>query len=183
MYHGVAASELRSARAVASWADIAEHRFVNLPDLREAADIPGTNFEGLPPTYIPLRNGVFYSFAASYAEEVRASAIIGGHNMDDTAVFADVSPEFFTSLEKAFRIGSPILRELNLKLLRPLRRLTKPTVVKLASARGVPLELTWSCHRDHRMHCWECAGCLSRRASFNEAGVVDPLAPRGRKVT
>jgi 7-cyano-7-deazaguanine synthase len=182
-YHGVAASELKSARAIASWAGIAEHRFVRVPDLREAADIPGARFDGLPSTYIPLRNSVFYSFAASYGEEVRASAIVGGHNRDDATVFADVSQEFFASLEKAFRMGSPIQRRLKLRLLRPLQNLTKAQVVRLASMRGVPLGLTWSCHRDGRRHCWKCAGCLSRRAAFEKAGVEDPLTARGGKVT
>ncbi len=182
-YYRVAESELRSAKEMAVKLGVREHRFVRLPDLREAADITGASFEGLPPTYIPLRNSVFYSFAASYAEEVRASAIVGGHNRDDTAVFADVNGAFFAALEKAFRAGSPILRMGRLRIVRPLTQIRKPEVVRLASSMGVPFELTWSCHRDGKAHCWECAGCLSRRASFDEAGVEDPLATDGGKVT
>ena len=160
-----------------------EHRFVRLPDLREAADISGASFGGLPPTYIPLRNSVFYSFAASYAEETRASALVGGHNRDDTLVFADVSSAFFASLEKAFRAGYPILRTRRLRILRPLRHMRKHQVVRLASSMEVPLGLTWSCHRSGEEHCWECAGCLARSASFSKAGVEDPLAPELGKVT
>lgn len=162
---------------------VEEHRLVRLPDLREAADIPGARFGRLPPTYIPLRNSVFYSFAASYAEEVRASAIVGGHNKDDANVFSDVSPEFFGSLEKAFRDGSQILRRARLRILRPLRQMTKPQVIRLAASKGVPLELTWSCHRDGERHCWRCAGCTSRSNAFERAGLKDPLSSGRGKVT
>jgi 7-cyano-7-deazaguanine synthase len=175
--------EANSARALAARAGVVEHRFVRLPDLREAGDIPGTAFEGLPPTYIPLRNAIFYSFAASYAEETGASAVVGGHNRDDAAVFADVGSEFFSQLEKALRSGSAKLRRDGFRIVRPLKGRSKVGVLKLASSMGIPLELTWSCHRDGDAHCWECAGCASRAHAFSRAGLADPLAQGARKVT
>lgn len=182
-YHRMARQEVRSARAVAEAAGVTEHRLVRLPDLKEASDIPGASFGGMPPTYIPLRNGVFYSLAASYAEEAGASVIVGGHNRDDMAVFADVSPEFFMKLEGALWAGSPILRRLRTRIVRPLGRRTKVEVVRLASSMGVPLRLTWSCHRSGRTHCWKCWGCLARMRSFETAGVGDPLSTERGKIT
>jgi len=176
-YKGIAGSELAAANAIAKRACVLEHRIVRLPDLRESADIPGFRPSGLPPSYIPLRNGIFYAFAASFAEETGAINIIGGHNKDDTEVFADVRPEFFDSLQKAFRGGSRILRTNSLKIVRPLERMRKPAVIRLGATLGVPFELTWSCHRDSEEHCWSCDGCLARERCFREAGIVDPLAP------
>ena len=175
-YRGIAGSELAAAKAIASRAGVLEHRVVRLPDLREAADIPRFRPSGLPPSYIPLRNGIFYAFAASYAEETGAETVVGGHNRDDMKVFADVSPEFFSSLQRAFRSGSRILRKNRLEIARPLKRLGKPAVIRLAASLGVPFELTWSCHRDSEEHCWRCDGCLTRVKCFEEAGIVDPLA-------
>jgi 7-cyano-7-deazaguanine synthase len=175
-YSGIAEQELESAKAIAERAKVGEHRLVRLPDLREAEEIKGFPLGGLPPTYIPMRNSVFYSFAASYAEEARAGSIVGGHNKDDEEVFADVSPEFFLALQKALRAGSPALRRNRLRIVRPLRRLDKARVIGLAVKLKVPLELTWSCHREGREHCRECPGCLSRTDAFRRAGVVDPLA-------
>ena len=175
-YFGIARSELAAARVIASKAGVLEHRMVRLPDLKEVADIPGFRPSGLPPTYIPLRNSIFYALAASYAEEVEASYIVGGHNRDDTKVFADVSPEFFDSLQRAFRSGSRILRRNRLEIVRPLKQLKKPAVIRLGASMGVPFELTWSCHRDAEKHCWKCDGCLTRERCFKEAGIVDPLA-------
>ena len=183
-YHGIAARELQSAKAIAAEAGVVEHRLTRLPDLREAADIPGARFPGLPPTYIPLRNSIFYSIAAAYAEETGAGSIVGGHNRDDSGVFRDVSPEFFTTLERAFWAGSAVLRRNKTRIVRPLKNRTKVQVVRLAASLKVPLELTWSCHRDGSEHCWRCDGCASRRDSFTKAGVKDPLDPqREGKIT
>jgi 7-cyano-7-deazaguanine synthase len=168
---------MRAAKAVARKAGVRQ-RVVRLPDVREASDIRGTTFPGLPATYIPVRNAVYYSLAASYAEEVRADYIVGGHNKDDLKVFSDTSPRFFSNLERAFWAGSKILRERRTRILRPLRSKSKPEVIRLASSLGVPLELTWSCHGDGTAHCWRCEGCLSRSRAFERAGVADPLRAR-----
>jgi len=175
-YQGIASKELEAARAIAGRAGVLEERLVRLPDLREAGDIPGFKPAGLPPTYIPSRNSIFYAFAASYAEETGAALIVGGHNRDDTEVFADVSSEFFQSLQRTMLVGSRILRRNRLRVVRPLRRKRKPEVIRLAASLGVPLELTWSCHRDVKEHCWNCDGCISRKRNFAAAGVVDPLS-------
>ena len=175
-YHGIARREMRSARAIAAEAGVVEHRLVRLPDLREASDIPGFERAGLPPTYIPLRNAIFYSHAASYAEETGATLIVGGHNRDDEDVFADVSSDFFRDLQKAMLEGSPLLRGNRVRISRPLRHMRKAQVVRLAASAGVPLGLTWSCHRDGKEHCWKCEGCLGRMRSFDLAEVVDPLS-------
>ena len=174
-YHGIAGRELGAAKSLAKSAQVIEHRVVRLPDLREAGEIAGFRLRGLPPTYIPIRNAVFYSFAASYAEEVGASVIVGGHNRDDGEVFDDVGPAFFDDLEKAFRRGSSVLRENGLRIGRPLSERRKYEVLRLAAALRVPLELTWSCHGDGARHCWTCDGCLARRRSFQRARVRDPL--------
>ncbi len=174
-YQGIAQKELDSAREMASQAGVVEHRFVRLPDLKEAGDIPGFELHGLPPTYIPARNAIFYSFAESYAEEKGASAIVGGHNRDDQEAFDDVSQGFFSSLETALKMGYPTLRKNRVRIVLPLKRMRKVEVIRLGASLHVPFEQTWSCHRDGRAHCWSCPGCLSRRRSFRGAGIPDPL--------
>ena len=129
----------------------------------------------MPPTYIPMRNGIFYSLAASYAEEVGADLIVGGHNKDDAKTFADAVPAFFNALGRAFRTGSPILRKRRTRIILPLSEKTKAQVVKLASSLDVPLGLTWSCHRETNRHCWQCDGCRARMSAFEKAGIADPL--------
>ena len=176
-YHGIAQSELNSAKAIGAAAGVLEHRIIRLPDLKEAGDIPGFRPRGLPQTYIPLRNSIFYAFAASFAEETEAGSIVGGHNRDDIEVFVDVSSDFFRSFQKSLWSGSRILRANRTRIVRPLKDKRKAEVIKLAASLRVPLELTWSCHRDGKEHCWQCDGCHSRIRCFAEAGLKDPLAP------
>jgi 7-cyano-7-deazaguanine synthase len=176
-YHGIAMKEVESARALAKLAKVSEHRTVRLPDLREAGDIRGAGLVGMPSTYIPMRNSIFYSSAASFAEEIRADLIVGGHNKDDSQVFWDARPSFFARLEKALWQGSKILSSKRTRILLPLAEMTKAQVVRKAHQLKVPLGGTWSCHKDGEEHCWECKGCLARIQAFEEAEVSDPLFP------
>jgi 7-cyano-7-deazaguanine synthase len=152
---------------------VLEHRIVRLPDLRESGD-SGVAFDGLPPTYIPMRNAIFYAQAASYALEKGIARIVGGHNKDDTKVFRDARPDFFKRLERAFWASSPASKS-RIRIMIPLGNRTKPQVVKLAYRLGVPLELTWSCQLEGATPCWRCDGCRNRIVSFERAGVRDPL--------
>ncbi len=153
-----------------------EHRLIEIPGLKELGDIERKEtLKGLPSTYIPLRNLIFYGLAASYAEEVGAQYIIGGHNKDDLFLFEDTRSEFFANLQKTMRSASKRLRETHLTILRPLQRMTKSEVVSLAASLGVPLELSWSCYGEGREHCWRCEGCAKRTEAFRRAGVTDPL--------
>ena len=173
-----AAAEIRAAKLLAKRGGAAEHRLMSVPELREASDIEGSKSLAMgrvPPTYIPMKNAIYYSLAAAYTEETGAGFIIGGHNADDRRVFQDTSEEFFGSLQEAFLAGSPRLRRDGLRILRPLKDRSKGEVVSLASNLGVPLEITWSCHRAGEKHCWRCEGCRKRAEAFRKAGVEDPL--------
>ncbi len=149
---------------------------MSVPQLRELSDMKTREgLTGLPPTYIPMKNAIYYSLAAAYAEEAGASCIVGGHNRDDLLLFDDVSDDFFAQLQKVLRTGSRRLAGRRLRIWRPLRGMSKPEVVTLAHRLGVPFEYTWSCHREGDRHCWDCEGCRVREESFALAGVVDPL--------
>ncbi len=180
-FYGIAEEELRAATRISKKAEVVEHRFVEIPSLKETEDIGSSALGGLPSTYIPMRNAVFYSLAASYAEEVGADYILGGHNRDDLGIFEDTRQEFFDDLQRAFWSGSSRLKKKRTTLLRPLQRMSKGEVVSYASRLNVPLELTWSCHRGGKEHCWECDGCRARIEAFKWARVEDPLRRSSRK--
>ncbi len=175
----MAEGEVRAATRLADAAGVKEHRFFPMPELRELGDIraPG-RLSAMPPTFIPMKNSIYYSVAAAFAEEVGASRVVGGHNLDDGELFEDTSDRFFASMQKAIRTASVRLREQDFRIWRPLRRMRKAEVVALAASLDVPLEMTWSCHRERSTHCWECEGCVQRERSFRQAGIDDPLRAR-----
>jgi 7-cyano-7-deazaguanine synthase len=169
---------LGAARLLGRRVGVLEHRFMRVPDLREAGDIAGPSELSrgvVPPTYVPMKNAIYYSLAAAYAEEKGSDCIMGGHNLDDKRMFEDTSEDFFADLQSALLDASPRLRKHGLKILRPLKERRKSEVVALAAEIGVPLELTWSCHQAGEEHCWKCPGCRGRIEAFAGAGVEDPL--------
>jgi 7-cyano-7-deazaguanine synthase len=124
-----------------------------------------------------MKNAIYYSIAAAYAEENGTNCIIGGHNKDDEDIFEDTGDVFFKNLRRTFWSASRRLSERRINIMRPLKRMTKPEVIAMGTRLHVPFELTWSCHLDGSKHCWRCSGCRARREAFAAAGVSDPLAP------
>ena len=123
-------------------------------------------------TYVPFRNGLFLSSAASIALSYGCCEIIYGAHADDAAgnAYPDCSVEFFQSMDKAIYLGSG--NQLHLKA--PFIDKTKAEVVKKGLALKVPYELTWSCYEGQDKPCGECATCIDRRKAFELNGTVDP---------
>jgi len=130
----------------------------------------------IPSTYVPLRNLVFTSIAASYADAIGAKYIILGPNIIDYSGYPDCSPEFYRALEKAINYGSKTYAGgEKIKILTPIIKMSKAEIIKLAIKLGVPLKLTWSCYYGGERPCGKCDSCKLRAKGFEEAGLKDPL--------
>ncbi|MDE1921332.1 MAG: 7-cyano-7-deazaguanine synthase QueC [Candidatus Omnitrophica bacterium] len=128
----------------------------------------------IPVTYVPGRNIIFLSFAASFAEAISAGAIFIGANAVDYSGYPDCRPEFIRAYQamlgrglKAFVQGKII------KVKTPLIHLSKAQIVKLAVKLKVPLHLTWSCYNGGKRPCGVCDSCRLRAQGFAEAKVKD----------
>jgi 7-cyano-7-deazaguanine synthase len=85
-----------------------------------------------------------------------------------TSPFGDASQPFLSDFQSAINHGSAR----PLRLLRPFGEMNKRQVMALA--RGLPLELTFSCISPARgLHCGRCNKCAERQAAFREAGMED----------
>jgi len=140
-------------------------------------DMPQVSYdelpEGISPTYVPFRNGMFLSIAASAASADRdaTSLYYGAHAEDaENDAYPDCSVPFIRSMGSAIRIGS--YEQLSLKA--PLMALTKAQVIELGERHKVPWDATWSCYEGGDKHCGTCPTCRSRRDGFIKAGVDDP---------
>jgi 7-cyano-7-deazaguanine synthase len=129
---------------------------------------------GIPPTYVPARNIIFLSFAASYAEAIGARDIFIGANAIDYSGYPDCRPDFIRSyqamLAKGLKTG---VEKKVIRLQTPLIRKTKAQIVKLAKSLDVPLQLTWSCYQGGNKPCGVCDSCRFRAKGFEEAGYED----------
>ena len=123
-------------------------------------------------TYVPFRNGLFLSSAASIALSKGCEVIYYGAHSDDAAgnAYPDCSDAFNKAINDAIYIGSGN----QLKVEAPFIGLTKAQVVKKGLELKVPYELTWSCYMGEDKPCGVCGTCLDRAKAFAENGVADP---------
>jgi 7-cyano-7-deazaguanine synthase len=136
----------------------------------------------IPPTYVPARNIIFLSFAASFAEAVGAEKIFIGANAVDYSGYPDCRPDFFAAFSKVLEKGMKTgVEGKKIAVETPLVHLTKAEIVKLGLKLKVPHGLTWSCYTGLGWVCGQCDSCRLRAKGFAEAGVADPAVRRTRR--
>lgn len=124
-------------------------------------------------TYVPFRNGLFLSAAASAALSLDCTHIYYGAHQDDAAgnAYPDCSQMFFDSIRQAIHEGSG--KQLTLEA--PFIKLTKTAVVTEGLRLQVPYQYTWSCYEGHEYACGCCATCLDRKKAFKANHITDPI--------
>lgn len=189
--------EVRAAKAVAEWYGVEQlfldlsliFRYSNCSLLKQSTEeIPEESYaeqmehgDGKPvSTYVPFRNGLFLSSAASIALSRDCSVIFYGAHADDAAgaAYPDCTPEFNRAIGEAIFEGSG--KQLQIEA--PFVRMTKAEIVKTGLELGVPYELTWSCYEGGETPCGKCGTCIDRAKAFAANGEEDPaLRPRSQK--
>ena len=135
-----------------------------IPEESYAEQISKTNGDKPVSTYVPFRNGLFLSSAASIALSKECGVIYYGAHADDSAGFAypDCSPVFNQAMNEAIWEGSGH----QLKIEAPFVNVSKAEVVRIGLELGVPYELTWSCYEGGEKPCGKCGTCIDRAAAF-----------------
>jgi len=145
-----------------------------LPLDRSITDIK----KGVPTTYVPGRNTVFLSLAASFAEAIGAGDIFIGAHSEDSSGYPDCRKEYLRAFDRAIRLGTKAGSEGALALNFPLIDKTKREIIRLGVDLGVPFELTLSCYKGASRPCMRCDSCILRAKGFRNAGLKDPLLDR-----
>lgn len=149
-----------------------QHSDQEIPEETYAEQLKKT--DGKPvSTYVPFRNGLFLSSAASLALSRDCSVLYYGAHADDAAgnAYPDCSSAFHNAISDAIYIGSGN----QLKVEAPFVNMTKAEVVKKGLGLKVPYELTWSCYEGREKPCMVCGTCIDRAEAFRLNGIKDPL--------
>ncbi len=182
--------ELKAARDIARYYHV-EQRFLDLAAIfadsscsllaHSERDIPKESYAEqleqadtkLVSTYVPFRNGLFLSSAASMALSLECSVLYYGAHHDDWAgnAYPDCSREFVAAMNNAIMEGTG--GELHMEA--PFVEWSKADIVKKGLELNVPYELTWSCYEGGDKPCGVCATCIDRKRAFELNGSVDPL--------
>ncbi|MCF6206649.1 MAG: 7-cyano-7-deazaguanine synthase QueC [Sulfurovum sp.] len=129
--------------------------------------------EGVPVTYVPFRNGIFLSIAASIAEKHEADALYIGVVEEDSSGYPDCREHYIEAMERAINLGTKDETTLIIKM--PLVHMKKSQIVAKALEMEVPLADTWSCYKAEEKACGVCDSCRLRLKGFAQAGTIDPI--------
>ena len=161
----------------------------------DAAEVPlnrtGEDIgEGIPSTYVPLRNTFFVTVAAAALESWMLGLIDGrgvnpagldpmifvGANAIDYSGYPDCRPEFYAAVSEVLRLGSRLGTEhgVRIRIEAPIIELSKAQIVRYGTDIGAPLHLTWSCYLGGERPCGACDSCQLRAQGFAAAGIPDP---------
>ena len=149
-----------------------------LPAGRTAREIKSG---GIPTTYVPARNTVFLSVAASFAEAIGADAVFIGAHSEDSSGYPDCRREYLEAFDNVIKLGTRRGAEKRLGLEFPLADKTKAEIIRLGHSLGVPFQLTLSCYEGGKKPCMRCDSCVLRAKGFKEARVKDPCIIQKRK--
>ena len=143
-----------------------------IPEESYSEQIKATGGNKPVSTYVPFRNGLFLSSAASIALSKECGMIYYGAHADDAAgcAYPDCSPVFNNAMNEAIWEGSG--RQLRIEA--PFVNMNKADIVRTGLELGVPYELTWSCYEGGEKPCGKCGTCIDRAAAFAANGVKDP---------
>ena len=188
--------ELKSARKVAQFFDVREHRIFKI-DLRalggsaltDSIKVPKKRSIGeikkeIPVTYVPARNTIFLSIALAYAEVIRSQDIFIGVNAIDYSGYPDCRPEYIEAFQRLANLALKMtVGGEKITIHTPLINLRKSDIIKLGLELGVDYGLTHTCYDpdEKGRACGECDSCLLRIKGFKEANIKDSISYR-RKI-
>ena len=182
--------ELEASKRLAKYYGV-EHIYLNLAEIfkysecslleHSKEDIPHESYvqqiekaEGKPvSTYVPFRNGLFLSTAASVALSKGCEVIYYGAHSDDAAgsAYPDCTERFNRAINEAIFEGSGG----QVRIEAPFVSVTKKDIIKKGLELNVPYELTWSCYEGKDKPCGVCGTCIDRQQAFEMNGVKDPI--------
>jgi len=175
--------ELECYRNIVDTLNVTKSYEIDLPFFEEigasaltdkSIDVPTGGLEdGVPITYVPFRNGIFLSIAASIAEKHQASEIYIGVVQEDSSGYPDCTDSYITQMQKAINQGTKASTNITIQM--PLVHLSKAQIVQKSIELNVPLQYTWSCYKNEDKACGVCDSCRLRLKGFEQAGVKDHI--------
>ncbi len=210
-------TEVQSARQIAEMAQVS-WRLIEIPhllassgpllssaELEQHADL--SQFpSGLQPTFIPARNILFFSLAASLAYELGAMHLVSGLCQADYGGYYDCRQDFLRSMQETLNQGllghsGKATQTERIQIHAPLMHLTKreeilfarsgftlvsrealdemnPADKELSQSCFEALAYSHSCYAGISPPCGLCHACHLRARAFDTADISDPLLER-----
>lgn len=131
--------------------------------------------ESAKAVWVPNRNAVMLSLAASLAESRGIQAVCVGFNVEEAQTFPDNSIEYMKAMTVAFKYSTAN----HVEVVSSTAEYTKEQIVERLSHIKFPFDLIWSCYRapssSLAAHCGECESCLRLDRAIKR-GLPEPLS-------
>ena len=178
--------EIKAAQSVAEQIGVSEHKIlqIDLTNFGGSAltdknlTIPEAETPGIPITYVPARNTIFFSLALAWSEAIDADYIYSGVNAVDYSGYPDCRPEYIIALQELVNLATKKTIEGNAILIKtPLIHLTKSEIILLGNEKGVDFSKTVSCYQitEDGRSCGVCDACRLRIQAFEEVQIEDKI--------
>lgn len=119
--------------------------------------------------FLPTRNLLFLVLGSAYAYSNGVYSVAIGLLSD--SIFPDQTNQFISYAQRAISQSLGV----NLKILTPLKSLSKIDILRLAEKYSLSLDITYSCHLGGKEPCGQCISCQERESALKYL--------RSRKVT
>lgn len=128
--------------------------------------------------WVPGRNLLFISIAASYADSQKTEVdILFGANKEEASTFPDNTTDFVERMNESIKLGC-----INkIKVIAPFQEEHKQEIVKFLVNKDAAVEFSSSCYKiqgwtkeGYPIHCGSCESCQRRKRAFQSSKITDP---------
>ena len=141
---------------------------IDVPTMDEVKD------NSQPITYVPFRNMLFLTLAASFAESNDCKYILIGAQAGDLYGYWDCTSEFMSSFNEVLKLN----RKHNIKLVAPFVKMSKAEEIIIGDNLKVDFSNTHTCYNgvdEFGRSCGKCPTCTERLNNFAKVGIKDPI--------
>ena len=179
-------TEIEKAKLIANHFQVIEHKIIEI-DLTvfggsaltdKSIDIPEKESQGIPVTYVPARNTIFFSLALAWAEVIGANSIYSGVNAIDYSGYPDCRPEYIEAMQGLVNLATKATVEGNsIAIEAPLLNMNKIDIIKKGIENDVDFSKTVSCYQltKQSKSCGVCDSCRIRLKAFEELNLIDQI--------
>lgn len=124
--------------------------------------------------WVPNRNAIFVSIAASYAEARGCTAIIAGMNAEEAKTFPDNSKKFVDTTNALLKVST----RGDIQLLSPTVEMTKDDMARRFASFEIPRDSFWCCYEGGDKLCGRCESCARTIRAFRSVGLWNLIEDR-----
>ena len=153
---------------IANVSALSGQKIIDVPTMDQIED------PSQPQTYVPFRNQLFLTLAASMAESQDCKNVFIGAQSGDLYGYWDCTVDFIQHFNKLISLN----RKYQIQVNAPFVNLSKADEICIGVALNVDFKNTHTCYNGVDIHgrsCGVCPTCTERLNNFRQLGLTDPI--------